>query len=209
MNLKNKKMLVVIMLLSIFLTTGFTSFGKTPQNVYRVYLKGKSIGLIESKEDLENYINKKQSEIKKKYNVDKVYPPQDLDIVKEKTFSNKVKTTKEIYNEIKDVSPFTISGYVIKIKGLDTTDAQGNKVKGKVQKIYVLDKNVFIESVDKMVKSFIPEESYNAFANDTQAEIVDTGSIIQNIYIKNEITIKKSTVPVNEKIYLTVEELSQ
>ena len=60
-----------------------------------------------------------------------------------------------------------------------------------------------------MVKSFIPEESYNAFANDTQAEIVDTGSIIQNIYIKNEITIKKSTVPVNEKIYLTVEELSQ
>ena len=197
------------MLLSIFLTTGFTSFGKTPHNVYRVYLKGKSIGLIESKEDLENYINKKQSEIKKKYNVDKVYPPQDLDIVKEKTFSNKVKTTKEIYNEIKDVSPFTISGYVIKIKGLDTTDAQGNKVKGKVQKIYVLDKNVFIESVDKMVKSFIPEESYNAFANDTQAEIVDTGSIIQNIYIKNEITIKKSTVPVNEKIYLTVEELSQ
>ena len=151
MNLKNKKILVVIMLLSIFLTTGFTSFGKTPQNVYRVYLKGKSIGLIESKEDLENYINKKQSEIKKKYNVDKVYPPQDLDIVKEKTFSNKVKTTKEIYNEIKDVSPFTISGYVIKIKGLDTTDAQGNKVKGKVQKIYVLDKNVFIESVDKMV----------------------------------------------------------
>ena len=67
MNLKNKKILVVIMLLSIFLTTGFTSFGKTPQNVYRVYLKGKSIGLIESKEDLEYYINKKQSEIKKKY----------------------------------------------------------------------------------------------------------------------------------------------
>ena len=32
-----------------------------------------------------------------------------------------------------------------------------------ILKIYVLDKNVFIESVDKMVKSFIPEESYNDF----------------------------------------------
>ena len=193
MNLKNKKMIVVMMLLAFFITTGFTSFGKVPKDVYRVYLKGKSIGLIESKEELENYINKKQSEIKKQYNVDKVYPPRDLDIVKEKTFSDKLKTTKEIYNEIKDVSPFTISGYIIKIKGLDTTDSEGNKIKGKIQNIYVLDKQVFIDSVDKMVKSFIPEESYNAFANETQLEIVETGSIIQNIYIKNEITIKKST----------------
>ena len=191
MNLKNKKMIVVMMLLAFFITTGFTSFGKVPKDVYRVYLKGKSIGLIESKEELENYINKKQSEIKKQYNVDKVYPPRDLDIVKEKTFSDKLKTTKEIYNEIKDVSPFTISGYIIKIKGLDTTDSEGNKIKGKIQNIYVLDKQVFIDSVDKMVKSFIPEESYNAFANETQLEIVETGSIIQNIYIKNEITIKK------------------
>ena len=204
MNLKNKKMIVVMMLLAFFITTGFTSFGKVPKDVYRVYLKGKSIGLIESKEELENYINKKQSEIKKQYNVDKVYPPRDLDIVKEKTFSDKLKTTKEIYNEIKDVSPFTISGYIIKIKGLDTTDSEGNKIKGKIQNIYVLDKQVFIDSVDKMVKSFIPEESYNAFANETQLEIVETGSIIQNIYIKNEITIKKSTVPVDKKIYQTV-----
>ena len=96
MNLKNKKIFVVIMLLSIFITTGFTSFGKAPHNVYRVYLKGKSIGLIESKEELENYINKKQSEIKKKYKVDKVYPPKDLDIVNEKTFSTKLNTIEEI-----------------------------------------------------------------------------------------------------------------
>ena len=209
MNLKNKKIIVVIMLFSFFITTGFTSFGKTPQNVYRVYLKGKSLGLIESKEDLEKYINKKQSEIKKKYNVDKVYPPKDLDIVKERTFSKKLNTIEEIYNEIKDESPFTISGYIIKIKGLDTTDKDGKKISGKTQKIYVLDRQVFIDSVDRMVKSFIPEESYNKFATDTQEEIVETGSIIENIYIKNKITIKKSNVPVDEKIYQTVDELSQ
>lgn len=209
MNLKNKKIIVVIMLFSFFITTGFTSFGKNPQNVYRVYLKGKSLGLIESKEDLEKYINKKQSEIKKKYNVDKVYPPKDLDIVKERTFSKKLNTIEEIYNEIKDESPFTISGYIIKIKGLDTTDKDGKKISGKTQKIYVLDRQVFIDSVDRMVKSFIPEESYNKFATDTQEEIVETGSIIENIYIKNKITIKKSNVPVDEKIYQTVDELSQ
>ena len=209
MNLKNKKIIVVIMLFSFFITTGFTSFGKTPQNVYRVYLKGKSLGLIESKEDLEKYINKKQSEIKKKYNVDKVYPPKDLDIVKERTFSKKLNTIEEIYNEIKDESPFTISGYIIKIKGLDTTDKDGKQISGKTQKIYVLDRQVFIDSVDRMVKSFIPEESYNKFATDTQEEIVETGSIIENIYIKNKITIKKSNVPVDEKIYQTVDELSQ
>ncbi len=209
MNLKNKRIFVVIMLLSIFITTGFTSFDKTPKDVYRVYLKGKSIGLIESKEELENYINKKQSEIKKKYNVDKVYLPKDLDIVREKTFSNKLKTKEEIYNEIKDESPFTISGYTIKIKGLDTTDQEGKKIPGKTQKLYVLDRQVFIDSVDKMVKSFIPEEEYNKFATDTQDEIVETGSIIEKIYIENKITIKKSNVPVDEKIYQTVEELSK
>ena len=209
MRVKNKKLIVIVMLLTLFITTGFTSFNKNPQKVYRVYLKGKSIGLIESKEELENYINKKQSEIKKKYNVDKVYLPKDLDIVSEKTFSNKLETVQSIYNDIKDESPFTISGYVIKIKGLDTKDAEGKEVKGKTQKIYVLDRDVFVKSVDKMVKSFIPEEAYNNFANDTQTPIVDTGSIIEKIYIENKITIKKTNVPVNEKIYLTSEELSK
>ena len=209
MSIKNKKILVAILLFSMIITTGFSSFEKTPQVVYRVYLKGKSIGLIESKEELENYINKKQSEIKKKYNVKKVYLPKDLDIVKEKTFSKKVENVEDIYNEIKDESPFTISGYTIKIKGLDTTDSEGNKVKGKDQKIYVLDKNVFINSVDKMVKSFIPEESYTKFANDEQEEIVETGSIIEKIYIENKITITKSNVPVSEKIYTSEDELSK
>ena len=96
-----KVLSVVIILCSIFITTGFSKISKEPQNVYRVYLKGESLGLIKSKKDLENYINKEQKSIKKKYNVKKVYLPTDLDIVKETTHSNKIKTTKEIYEEIK------------------------------------------------------------------------------------------------------------
>ena len=86
MRVKNKKLIVIVMLLTLFITTGFTSFNKNPQKVYRVYLKGKSIGLIESKEELENYINKKQSEIKKKYNVDKVYLPKGGYTYKESSY---------------------------------------------------------------------------------------------------------------------------
>ena len=209
MNKNYKGFAILLILLSFFFTTGFTSISTKPQTVYRVYLKGKSIGVIESKESFENYIDKKQEEVKKKYNVDKVYVPAELDIVKEITFENHVKTNKEIYDEIKDISPFTINGYVVKIKGLDTKDAEGKEVKGKSQNIYVLKKEVFTNSVEKTVKSFITPTEYENYANETQPAIQDTGKIIENIYIKNKITIKKDRIPIDKTIYQTEEELSK
>lgn len=209
MILKNKKIIVLITILSLILTTGFTSISKNPKTVYRVYLKGTSIGLIESKKELEDYIDKKQNEIKKKYKVDTVYLPADLDIEKETTYSKNISSVEEIYNEIKDKTPFTIKGYMIKLKGLDSKDPQGKVIKGKTQKIYVLDKKTFTNSVEKTVKSFISEESYNKYKDDNQEKIVDTGVIIEKIYIKNKITITKQNIPVDEKIYTTEEELSK
>ncbi len=201
--------IMVLILLSFFFTTGFTSISDRPNAVYRVYLKGKSLGVIESKESFENYIDKKQEEIKKKYNVNKVYVPTELDIIKEITFENDVKSNKEIYEEIKDISPFTINGYVVKIKGLDTKNAEGKEIKGKAQTIYVLKKEVFTNSIEKTVKSFIDASDYENYANDTQPEIQDTGKIIENIYIKNKITIKKDRIPVDKTIYQTEDELSK
>ena len=62
---KNLKLsMILIILVTTLITTGFTFFNRTPKTVYRVYLKGESLGLIESKKDLENYIDKKQTEIK-------------------------------------------------------------------------------------------------------------------------------------------------
>jgi len=209
MNKKLKLFVIVIVLFSMFFTTGFSNISKEPNNVYRVYLKGKSLGLIKSKASFERYIDKKQQEIKEKYGVKKVYIPEELDIVKEITYDNDIKSNKEIYNEIKDISPFTINGYVIKIKGIDTKDVNGKPVKGKSQTIYVLNKEVFTNSIEKTVKSFIPPEEYENYANDTQKEIQTTGKIIENIYIKNKITIKKNNIPVDKKIYQTEEELSK
>ena len=116
MNKKVKIVISIILILSIFIISGFTNVSKTPKTVYRVYLKGKSLGLIKSKQSLEEYIDNEQKIIKQKFKVNKVYVPSDLDIKKEITYSNDIKTNKEIYDSIKDNSPFTISGYLIKIK---------------------------------------------------------------------------------------------
>ena len=207
---KNYNLFIILFLiLSIFITSGFTTISNKPQTLYRIYIKGESLGLIKSKIELENYIDKKQNEIKKKYKVDKVYVPEDLDIVKEKTYDKNIKSVEEIYDEIKDISPFTISGYVIKIKGLDTKTQTGKVIKGTTQKIYVLDKKIFTNSVEKTVKSFISTEDYDNYANKTQKEIEDVGKYIEDISIKNKITIKKSKIPVDKKIYMDEDELSK
>lgn len=206
---RTKKILVILIILSSIITMGFTPKKLTAHTVYRVYLKGESLGIINSKDDLEAYIDKKQKEIKDKYKVDKVYIPSDLDIVKEITYNNDIVSVEKIYNRIKDISPFTINGYEITIRGLDTKDTEGKTIKGKNQKIYVLDKKIFTEAVENTVKSFISTEEYNNFANGTQPEIEDTGKIIEKIYIENVITIKKTNIPINKKIYQTKEELSK
>ncbi len=192
-------LLVIIMAITFPLLTAFTN--SSPRTLYRVYLKGKSIGLIESKTELENYIDKKQNQIKEKFDVDKVYLPQDLDIVKETTFDNNISSVEKIYKKIENISPFTIRGYEITITGVDSESEDGKKIKGKKQKVYVLDKKVFEDAVDSIVHSFVSEKDYNNYANDTQEEIKDTGKIIERIYIDNKITIKKDNIPVDKTIY--------
>lgn len=201
-NMKKKRrglLLVIIMAITFPLLTAFTN--SSPRTLYRVYLKGKSIGLIESKTELENYIDKKQNQIKEKFDVDKVYLPQDLDIVKETTFDNNISSVEKIYKKIENISPFTIRGYEITITGVDSESEDGKKIKGKKQKVYVLDKKVFEDAVDSIVHSFVSEKDYNNYANDTQEEIKDTGKIIERIYIDNKITIKKDNIPVDKTIY--------
>ena len=209
MNKNIKIIMTILLLFSLVLTMGFTDINNEPQTVYRVYLKGKSLGLIKSKKSFENYIDNKQEAIKQKYNVKKVYAPTDLDIVKETTFSNELKTNKEIYDEIKDISPFTIDGYVVKIRGLEQKNEKNKKEKPTTQSLYVLKKSVFTNSIEKTAKSFISDEDYDNYANDTQKEIEDTGKIIEAIYIKNKITTKKAKIPVDKKIYESEEELSK
>ena len=204
----NKKLIILLILLLPFVF-GFSSYSNTAHKVYRVYLKGKSIGIIESKKELNEYIDREQKAIKRKYKVDKVYAPTDLKVVEEITYDNKLSSTKDIYEKIKDISPFTIKGYKVRIYGITKAVSDGKKTKTKTQDLYVLNKKTFTESAHNTVKSFITEETYNLYANDEQEEIKDTGKIIENIYLKNKVTIKKQNIPINENIYTSTDELSK
>ena len=95
---KRKIILVFLLFLSLFINSGFTNVSQKPKTIYKVYLKGKVLGNIESKESFEKYIDDKQEEIKKKYQVNKVYVPEDLDIIKQITFENDIKTNEETSN---------------------------------------------------------------------------------------------------------------
>lgn len=193
---------------------GFNKNTNNPRQLYRVYLEGKSLGVIKSKKELEDYIDVKQQQLKEKYNVSKVYAPNDLDIIKEITYNEKEATVESIYKkieQIKGTSSFTIDGYQITISGIESTNDDGEKYISDDITIYVLNKEVFTNSVNKTITAFIDNDSYNAYLSDTQKELEEkeTGTIIENLYIKNDITIKKERIPAGDKIYQTEEELSK
>ena len=99
---------IISFLLVIMADTSYNYYGA--QKIYRVYLNGKSIGLIKNPEKLNEYINNEQIKLKEKFNVDKVYAPSGLEIKQELTYDEELKSAKDIYEEIKDIEPFTIKG---------------------------------------------------------------------------------------------------
>jgi murein DD-endopeptidase MepM/ murein hydrolase activator NlpD len=173
---------------------------KAPKELYKVYLAGDEIGVIKSKAKLEEYIDKKQEEIKKKYNVDTVYPPNNLNIQKYISYGDKVLTEEEVYNKISKVSPFTVKGYVFKIKA--TTEGEQDKV------INVLNKDLFKNASTKVIEAFIPKEDYQLYLDDKQPEIKDTGKIIENIDY-SDITEKESFISSTDKIFTDEKELAK
>lgn len=185
---------------------------QNPVQLYHVYLGGKSLGRIESKKELENYINKNQQQIKEKYGVNNVYSPTDLDIVQEITYDNEITTTEEIYNKIREIKgeeSFTIDGYKITINGYEKTVNEGDTetVVTPDKVLYVLDKEIFTDSVEKTIKSFVGEKDYDNFINETQEEIEGTGTLIEDMYIKNNITIQKTRIPTDGNIFTSEEDL--
>ena len=209
----NKAKFIFLVIFAISLTTIFVVLDKTQdvyygaQEVYRVYLKGKSIGVIKSKSDLENHIDKEANTIKEKYNTNKVYAPTGLEIKPEITYNNKIQTTNEIYDIIKNEQDFTIDGYRVTINRKEEKE-QEEPIEEK-EYLYLLKKDILTEAIDTTVLAFIDEKEYEDYINENQQEIEDEGSIIENVYIKEEITIKKTLIPVNEKIFIDEKELAE
>jgi len=208
--MNKKTILYAVIALIISSSVFFIGYKKAydPQEVYRVYLDGESIGLIYSKEELEQYIDTEQKSIKEKYGVDKVYIPNNLDIVKEITYNEKIESIAAIYEKINDKAPFTIKGYRITIKGVEEITDDGSEMTDDVI-VNVLDKQVFIDSVDNTISAFIEEEAYDQFLKGTQEPIKSTGTIIEDVYLQNDILIKEANISIKEDIFLNADDLSK
>ena len=197
-----KKILMVIFIILISVVTFYLSFGyrknSNPKSFYKVYLNGKVLGVINSKDALENYIDEQNNKYKKKFKTKKVYAPNGLEIRKIETYNDELSDVKKVYKKIEKQAPFTILGYQFSIKS-----GKKNKV------IFTTKESIFKSALEKTIKTFVGEENYKIYKNKTQTEITTTGKIIENIYIADKITIKQEKIPVTETIYSSEDELSK
>ena len=177
----------------VFFVNFASRYSLRPQKIYKVYLDGKAIGNISDKEELEDYINEEQKDLKDKYEVDKVYIPEGVDIQKYTTYDTKVLTAKQVHNIIKDKKPFTVEGYKIKIKS--------NNADEKDITLNVLDKKIFDKAMRSVVAAFVSKDDIKNYENDTQAEIKETGTLIEDIYIDQNITVKHGYISTDEEIF--------
>lgn len=206
---------IITILITILITTVFFDELKDQKNSvkneseiynvaksnYQVYLDGEKIGLISSKDNLYSLINQEQVEIKKYYNVNQVYPPKGFQIIKTNSYDNNISSVEDVYDAIKEEKEFTIKGYTITIKS--------NEDGVEPLYIHVLDKEVFEKTINNIVEIFIGKERYQQYLTNTQPEIVDTGYTIENMYFKDNISIRESYISVDEKIYTDEQELTK
>lgn len=170
---------------------------KDTVTLFQVYLNGRKIGLIKDDQELYELIDKEQTNIKEKYDVKKVYPPHGLKITAIKTYNKNTIDARTIYNRIKNDAPFTIEGYQITIKS-ETPKT-----------FYILNKDDLDKAIRNMVLSFVPKETLDSYIAGTQQEITDEGTILDNVYLKQEVRIKEALISTEENIFTNADDLSR
>lgn len=193
--------ILLILMLSIYVVTfGFTrTESRIAKNAYMVYLDGKKIGLIEDKETLYDMIDAEQEMIKSDFGVEKVYPPEGLEAIEYTTYDTKLKTAEEVYKLIAEKSTFTIKGYTITIKKEDADPIYIN----------ILNREDLEPALKDAISTFIKTDNLEAYINDTQVEITDTGKTIENIYFEEKITVKETYLPVDAEIITNKSDLTK
>lgn len=200
-------LIVAVVAVGLFVFTFAKNNYFTAKRIYQVYLNGNKIGLLNDDDDLYDLINEKQQEIKKKYNVDKVYPPNSFDIVETYTYDDKVNDVDEIYKQIEEADDFTIKGYTLRIHKTEKDEETGEIPEDIV--INAIDKDIINEALHNFVYSFVGKENYKNYMNGTQPEIKDVGKKIQNLYFNDQITVKETRISVKDRIFTDANSLSQ
>ena len=145
-----------------------------------------------------------------------VYEPLGIYIKKINTYDKKIDTVEDVYNLIVEKKPCTIDGYQFKIKkeksivlnnslllGANATSDYKDISSRTTEDIivYVTEPKVFEEAINELTAIFVGKDNYNAYKNNTQKEIKDTGVKIDNVYLKENVTMKEKNISVKEKIY--------
>ena len=207
-------LVITFSILSVFLLGFKFNIKKNPNEYYAIYLEGQKIGMVKSKNDFNDYINKEQEKLKTKYGVNKIYIPKGVEIKKIITYNNKYNSNEEIYDKLVKEQNFTIKGITIKVnkevhKKEIHTDKKDEEPKEKTIIINTINKKIFDEAMTNIVKAFVDSEEYHKFMTSTQEEIKDVGEIIEDIYIKEKITYKENYIPTDEKIFTDTAELTK
>ena len=199
--------IIMFSIASIFLLGFKLTSNKNPIELYNVYLDGEKIGTVKSKDDFEAYINKQEETLKEKYKVSKIYTPKGVEIKKIVTYNQKYDSNEKIYNLLVKEQNFTLKGTIIKIEKEESSEEE--EAKKTETTINVTSKDVFDEAIVNIVKAFIDEKEYNSFMEGTQSPIVDTGSLVESIYLKENVTYKEGYISTDEVIFTDVGELTK
>ena len=193
---------------------------KKISEVYDVYIDGELVGTIKSKSKLEKYIDSEQSDLKKEYGVKKVYLPTGIDIQKVMKYDTKLISEKEIYKLIKSKKSFSIKGYIVTVspkemkKNEEDSEEElqldeAGQVQDKEITIFILHEDDFDKAVKNVLYVFENKDNVSRYVNKKQQKIETTGSIIDNIYIDQDVSIKEAFISTDEQIFVNVSELTK
>ena len=199
--MKKKILITLTLLLTFIFGTGMYLFqvkaSVNPVEAYEVYIDGRSVGFIKNRSKLVKFIDQEQQEIKDKYQVEKVYMPLGVKIQKRTTYNQKFKSEYEIYQLIQKSKLFAIDGYKITIHSK------------KPIIINTLDKEYFVEALNKTIRNFVNENLYDAFIKGETIEIKTTGSRIENAQLQERITIQKTLISTSDQIFTNTADLNK
>ena len=228
----NKAKTIMIVIVSIILAgliivgltiTHIILNDKKVNEVYDVYLDGELIGTIKSKTKLEKYIDSEQSDLKKEYGVKKVYIPNGIDIQKVIRYDSKLVSEKDIYKEIKSKKSFSIKGYIVTItpkkQKKENTDEESTTdeleldetgvLKGEEVTLYILKEKDFDKAVKNVLYVFENQDAIGKYVKKKQDKIETTGTIIDNVYIDQDVSIKEAFISTDEQIFVNDTELTK
>ena len=130
---------------------------------------------------------------------DTIYSPNGIVIKKIKTYKQDVMSISDMYLEIISREACTIPGYKFTLKDSDD----------KEKVIYVTDKEIFSEAIDTVASIFIGNDEYTKYKEGIKDTIDTTGSIIEKVYLEEDITYKAVNIDTSEKIYTNKSDLAK